>query len=414
MVTALSMPGGDAMRQARRLQDVRYDLRGEILETARALEAEGRSVVQLNLGNPGQYGLNPPDWLVDAVCDAVGSSNTYTDSRGLLHARESVAARYVERGVPSAHPDRVFLGNGVSELILMTIQALVDPGDEVLIPAPDYPLWTAALRLCGGTAVHYPCVEDDGWAPDLDRLEDLVSERTKAVVLINPNNPTGAVYPPETVRRIARIADRHGLVLLSDEIYDEIIFDDSVPFTSAAEVGDDARTITFGGLSKVWRAAGYRGGWMLLSEGLSRETDVIEGLDLLANLRLCPNTMAQHGVAAAARRFGASDVLIGPDGPLRRRRDTVVDALARIDGVDCVTPAGALYAFPRIDAARFDFDDDQDLALTLLKQECLLLSHGSGFNLTGDPHLRIVFLADEALLEDSCDRLARHLDGRRL
>jgi alanine-synthesizing transaminase len=397
------------VRQARRLESVRYDLRGEVLHTARALEADGQPVIKLNLGNPGEYGLAPPDWLVGAVQDSVRSSSTYTDSRGLLMAREAVAERYSKQGLASAHPDRVFLGNGVSELILMTIQALVDPGDEVLIPAPDYPLWTAALRLCGGTAVHYRCVEEDGWAPDLDQIEELVTSRTKAVVLINPNNPTGAVYPRETVKSLADLARRRGLVLLSDEIYDEITFNDSAQFVSAATLADEGLAITFGGLSKVWRAAGYRGGWMMLSEGLARQGNFVEGLDLLANLRLCPNTMAQHGVAAAASRFGASTDLVSAGGLLRRRRDLVVDALGEIDGVDCVTPDGALYAFPRIDPGLFDVDGDQDLVLSLLRQERLLLSHGSGFNLTDDPHLRIVYLADEDVLADSCSRLARHL-----
>ncbi|MCI9888423.1 aminotransferase class I/II-fold pyridoxal phosphate-dependent enzyme [Micrococcales bacterium 31B] len=402
-----------ALEQPSRLASVRYDLRGRILQSVERLEAAGEPVIKLNIGNPAPFDFPVPDWLVEAAERAAKDSGGYSESQGLLDARWAVSRRYHEIGV-DIKPADIFLGNGVSELIMMSVQAMIGLGDEVLLPAPDYPLWTAAVRLSGGVPVHYVCRDDNEFIPTVDDIEAAITPRTKALVLINPNNPTGALYDAATLKSLLELADRHHLVVLADEIYDEILFDDA-EFTSVSQLGEGLRYICYGGLSKVWRAAGYRAGWMVLSDALAAETAFMEGLHLLANLRLCPNVIAQRAIEAAVNQGrGGADDLVQPGGRLRVQRDVLVEALNQIDGVECVLPKGALYAFPSVDLDKFTFSGDEDLSVSLLEEEHLLVTHGTGFNLSHSPHLRFVFLAQQEILEESVSRLARHLERHRL
>lgn len=399
--------------QAAKLQSVRYDVRGPILQEAERLQAEGRTVTKLNIGNPAPFGFRAPEALVEAVARALrGDGQGYSDSRGVLPAREAVVEHYREIGIPDIGPEHVLLGNGVSELISLVLQALIDAGDEVLVPAPDYPLWTAQVTLSGGTAVHYPCVEAAGWAPDLDAIEALITPRTKALVLINPNNPTGAVYPAETVRRFARIAEAHGLVLLADEIYDRILYDDARHEHAAKHVSDTL-CITFGGLSKAWLAAGFRSGWLLLSGNRDRATGVLEGLTLLANMRMCANVPAQFAIPAALTGPQPIEALIAPGGRLAVQRDVAHRLLTEIEGVSCVKPQGALYLFPRLDPERFPIRDDQAFVIEMLRATGILVTNGTGFNYPTPDHLRFVILPDVATLEDAIGKIAGFLDTQR-
>jgi alanine-synthesizing transaminase len=394
--------------QASRLEDVRYDIRGPVLRRARQLEAAGHEIIKLNLGNPAPFGLTAPDAVVEYVTRHIGDSQGYSDARGIAPAREAVAAYYQARGVPNATPDDVFLGNGVSELIVMTLQALLNAGDEVLVPSPDYPLWTGAVSLCGGRAVHYRCAEEEGWAPDLEHVAAQVSDRTRAIVIINPNNPTGAVYPERTLRGLLSIARRHGLLVLTDEIYDQILYDGAAHH-SAAALAPDLPVLTLGGMSKTYRLAGFRSGWLVVSGPRDGIAEYLEGLELLANMRLCPNVPAQHAIPVALG--GGIDIkhLLTPGGRLRDQRDFAWQRLTAIPGVDCVQPAGALYLFPRLDPEVYKISDDQRMVIDLLEQQHVLLSHGSGFNLPSTDHLRLVFLASVEILDDAIGRLASFL-----
>lgn len=401
-----------AVRQADRLRTVRYDIRGPLLRRAREIEASGQEVVKLNIGNPAAWGLHAPDAVVQGLVDHIHDAEGYSDARGVLVAREAVAEYYAGRGVVGVGPDHVMLGNGVSELIVMTLQALLDPGDEVLVPSPDYPLWTGAVRLSGGTAVHYRCDEDDAWQPDVADVAARVTPATKALVIINPNNPTGAVYSRETLLGLLDVARQHGLLVLADEIYDHILFDGAV-HEHAAALAPDLVVLTLCGLSKNHRAAGFRSAWLAISGPRERAADYLDGLELLANLRMCPNVPAQHAIPAALADRASIDPLLQPGGRLREQRDRTWERLNAIPGVSCVKPRGALYLFARLDRDVIAVDDDEALVMDLLNAENLLVTHGTGFNLPTPDHLRMVFLAPVEVLDDACTRLERFLAGRR-
>jgi alanine-synthesizing transaminase len=396
------------LAQASRLKNVTYDIRGPVLRRARQLEAEGHQIIKLNLGNPAPFGLFAPDDVLRDVIEAIPAAQGYSDARGIQDARVAVAQSVVRHGVAGVGPDDVFLGNGVSELIVMSMQALLNTGDEVLVPSPDYPLWTGAVNLCGGHAVHYECVEEEGWQPDLDSVADQITERTKALVIINPNNPTGAVYSQEVLLGLLELARRHGLLVLTDEIYDQILYEGAVHH-SAASLAPDLLVLTFGGLSKTYRLAGFRSGWLVISGPREHAADYLDGLELLANMRLCPNVPAQHAIQTALG--GKIDInhLLVPGGRLRDQRDHAWQQLTSIPGVTCVQPAGALYLFPKLDPEVHKITDDEQMMMDFLEQQHVLLSHGSGFNLQTTDHLRLVFLAPVTVLDDAISRLATFL-----
>jgi alanine-synthesizing transaminase len=394
--------------QANRLRDVRYDIRGPVLRRARQLEADGHEILKLNLGNPAPFGLNAPESVLRDVVHSIRDAQGYSDARGIYPARLAVAESFERSGVAGVGPDDVFLGNGVSELIVMALQGLLDTGDEVLIPSPDYPLWTGAVGLCGGRAVHYRCDEQEGWAPDLGHVAEQITSRTRALVIINPNNPTGAVYSRQTLLGLLELARRHGLLVLTDEIYDQILYGDAV-HECAAALAPDLLVLTLGGLSKTHRLAGFRSGWLVVSGPRGEAAEYLEGLELLANMRLCPNVPAQYAIVPALAGHSSIAPLLQPGGRLREQRDHAWAAMNAIPGVDCVKPAGALYLFPRLDPDTHKIADDERMVIDLLEQQYLLLSHGTGFNLPTADHLRLVFLASTEVLDDAIGRLARFL-----
>ncbi len=398
--------------QASRLKNVRYDIRGPVLRRAQELENAGHRILKLNLGNPAPWGLNAPEPILADVVHNLTEAQGYSDARGIYSARVAVAQYYQTLGVRDVQPDDVFLGNGVSELIVMSLQALLNTGDEVLVPSPDYPLWTGAVTLCGGRPVHYRCDEEQGWQPDVQHVADSITPNTRAIVIINPNNPTGAVYSRETLLGLLDLARRHGLLVLADEIYDKILFDAAV-HECAAALAPDLLVLTMSGLSKTYRAAGFRSGWMAVSGPKAQADEYLEGLQLLANMRLCPNVPAQHAVQTALGGYQSIRELIKPGGRLYEQRDHAWTKLTAIPGVDCVKPAGALYLFARLDPEVHKIHDDQRMIVDLLEQQLLLLSHGSGFNLPSTDHLRMVFLAPVDVLDDATDRLARFLSTYR-
>jgi len=396
--------------QASRLADVRYDIRGPVLRRARELEAQGHEILKMNLGNPAPFGMVAPEAVLDHVAASIRVSQGYSDARGIAPAREAVARYYQRVGVPGVNPDDVYLGNGVSELIVMALQALLNPGDEVLVPSPDYPLWTGAVSLCGGRAVHYRCAEELDWNPDVEQVAAQVNDKTRALVIINPNNPTGAVYSKATLEALLDVARRHNLLVLADEIYDQILYDDAVHYC-AASLAPDLPVLSLGGMSKTYRLAGFRSGWLAVSGPREPIAEYLDGLELLANMRMCPNVPAQHAVPAALD--GGIDIshLLRPGGRLRDQRDRGWELLTAIPGVDCYKPAGALYLFPRLDPEVHKIVDDQRMVIDLLEQQHLLLTHGTGFNLPSPDHLRVVFLASVDVLDDAIGRLATFLAG---
>ncbi|MGI8760916.1 MAG: pyridoxal phosphate-dependent aminotransferase [Jatrophihabitantaceae bacterium] len=398
------------LRQSRKLADVCYDIRGPVLEEAKRLEEEGRRIIKLNIGNPAPFGFDAPDEILVDVIRNLPTAQGYCDSQGLLSARTSVVAHYQDRGVEGVDVEDVWLGNGVSELITMSLQAMLDDGDEVLVPAPDYPLWTASTCLAGGTAVHYRCEEASGWLPDIDDLAARITPRSKAIVVINPNNPTGAVYPRAVLDAIADLARAHGLVVLADEIYDKILYDDAqhVPF---AVVAPDVLTLTFNGLSKAYRLAGFRSGWLLVTGPKRHASSYLEGLAVLANMRLCANVPAQHAIQVALGGRQSIHDLVLPGGRLREQRDAALAALHEIPGVTCVRPRGALYVFPRLDPERYPIRDDQQFVLQLLREQHVLVVQGTGFNWPSPDHLRIVTLPRADDLTEAISRIGVFLAG---
>ena len=395
--------------QSAKLANVCYEIRGPVLEEAQRLEAAGHRILKLNTGNPAAFGFECPPEILEDVLRNVGSAHGYGDAKGLLSARRAVMQHYQTKGIELSLED-IYLGNGVSELIQMSMQALLDDGDEVLVPAPDYPLWTAAVSLAGGTAVHYRCDEQADWMPDLADIERKITDRTKALVVINPNNPTGAVYDEEMLLALAEVARRNRLVLCSDEIYDRILYD-GVTHTSTAALAPDLLTLTFNGLSKNYRVAGFRCGWLAVCGPKDHATSYIEGLTILANMRLCANMPAQHAVAAAL--FGRQSIqqLVLPGGRMREQRDTAYELLTQIPGVTCVKPRGALYAFPRLDPKVYKIKDDRQMVLDLLRAEKIMIVHGTGFNWPEPDHFRLVTLPPASELADAITRIGSFLDG---
>ena len=399
--------------QSTKLQDVLYEIRGPVHDHAARLEAEGHRILKLNIGNPAPFGFEAPDVIMRDMIQALPQAQGYSDSKGILSARRAVVTRYeLVDGFPRFDVDSVFLGNGVSELITMTLQALLDNGDQVLIPAPDYPLWTASTSLAGGTPVHYLCDETNGWQPDIADLESKITPRTKAMVVINPNNPTGAVYSREVLQQMADLARKHQLLLLADEIYDKILFDDST-HVSLATVAPDLLCLTFNGLSKAYRVAGYRSGWLVVTGPTEHATSFIEGISLLANMRLCPNVPAQHAIQVALGGHQSIDDLVLPGGRLLEQRDIAWEKLNEIPGVSCVKPRGALYVVPRLDPEVHDIVDDEKLVLDLLLEEKILLTQGTGFNWPAPDHLRIVTLPWARDLAKAIERLGNFLASYR-
>jgi alanine-synthesizing transaminase len=394
--------------QAGRLSNVRYDIRGPVLRRARQLEAAGHEIIKLNLGNPAPFGLDAPEDVLNEVVKHIADAQGYSDARGIQSARQAVAQYFDRRGVAGVTADDVYLGNGVSELIVMALQALLDTDDEVLVPSPDYPLWTGAINLCGGRAVHYRCDEQADWQPDLEHLASRISARTRALVIINPNNPTGALYSRETLLGMLDIARANRLMVFTDEIYDQILYDGAV-HSPAAALAPDLLVLTLGGLSKTYRLAGFRSGWLVVSGPREDAADYLDGLELLANMRLCPNVPAQHAIEPALG--GRVDIthLLQPGGRLWDQRDHAWRAMTAIPGITCYRPAGALYLFPRLDPEVYPIADDERMMMDLLEQQHVLLSHGSGFNLPTTDHLRLVFLASVPLLDDAIGRIATFL-----
>jgi alanine-synthesizing transaminase len=396
------------VRQSPKLAGVSYDVRGPVLDEAERLAAAGADILRLNIGNPAAFGFAAPAEITEGIRAGLATAHGYGPSRGLPEACEAVARYHRGRGVADAAADRVWLGNGVSELIAMTLQALLADGDEVLVPAPDYPLWTATVTLCGGRPVHYRCDEGSGWLPDLADVRTKVTARTRALVVINPNNPTGAVYPVETVAGLAGVAREHGLLLLSDEIYDQILYDGAVHHPTAA-LAPDLLCLSYGGLSKAYLVAGYRAGWVLASGPTRAAREYLDGLTVLANLRLCPNMAGQLAIPPALDRCRDVAGLVLPGGRLHEQRDVAWRLLTGIPGVSCVRPQGALYAFPRLDPAVYPVDDDEALVLRFLREERVLLVPGRGFNWPRPDHLRVVTLPPAGQLADALGRLAAFL-----
>ncbi len=396
------------VNKSQKLDHVLYDIRGPVLDEAKRLEEEGRKILKLNIGNPAPFGFEAPEEILVDMIRNLPSAQGYSDSQGILSARTAIVQHYQTRGIETATVDDIWLGNGVSELIQMALQALLDEGDEVLVPAPDYPLWTASVSLADGKAVHYLCDESNGWLPDIDDINAKITSRTKAIVIINPNNPTGAVYPDATLQAIAEIARRHKLVVMADEIYDKILYDDAVhvPFASVAP---DLLTLTFNGLSKAYRVAGFRAGWLMVTGPKRRAGSYLEGIQMLANMRLCANVPAQHAIQTALGGRQSIKDLILPGGRLLAQRDAAVTALRAIPGVSVYEPKGALYVFPKLDPEIYKISDDQQFVLQLLRATHVLVVQGTGFNWPHTDHLRIVTLPRAEDLTEAIGRIGEFL-----
>ncbi|MDC1145178.1 pyridoxal phosphate-dependent aminotransferase [Porticoccaceae bacterium] len=391
-----------------KLADVCYDIRGPVLDHANWLEDQGQKVIKLNIGNPGAFGFDAPDEIFQDVIQNLREAQGYSHSKGLFSARKAVMQRYQAQGIETATVDDVIMGNGVSELIVMAMQALLNPGDEILIPSPDYPLWTAAVSMAGGTPVHYRCDEQDNWQPDMQDIASKINSNTKGIVIINPNNPTGAVYSEAILKQLAATAERNNLVVFADEIYDRIIYDDAVHIPLASLV-NQVLCLTFNGLSKTYRMAGFRSGWMLISGAKECAADYIEGLEMLASMRLCANAPAMLAVQTALGGRQSIDDLITPGGRLYEQRNLAHQLITAIPGVSCVKPQSAMYLFPKLDPEIYPIVDDEQFVLNLLREERILMVQGSAFNLADTQHFRIVFLPAADQLTESIDRFAQFL-----
>ena len=400
------------IERSKKLDGVCYDIRGPVAREAKRMEEEGHRILKLNIGNPAPFGFEAPDEILKHVIHNLPTAQGYTDSQGIYPARVAVAQYYQQRGILSAGADDVYIGNGVSELILMSLQALLDNGDEVLIPSPDYPLWTAAVNLAGGKAVHYRCDEEQDWYPDLQDMRSKITSRTRALVLINPNNPTGAVYERAVLEDIIALAREFGLVILSDEIYDKILYDGATHI-STASLCEDLLVLTFGGLSKNYRIAGFRVGWLFISGARLAARSYIEGLNILASMRLCANVPCQHAVQTALGGYQSINELVVPGGRLYDQMDLAHRLVNEIDGISCYRPKGAMYLFPKIDRKRFPIKDDELFVLDFLRQYKVLLVHGRAFNWPEPDHFRIVFLPHKEQLEQAIGKLAQFLPNYR-
>ena len=398
--------------QSDKLGNVCYDIRGPVLEEAKKLEEEGHQILKLNIGNPAAFGFNAPDEILHDVIHNLSAAQGYCDSKGLFSARKAIMQECQRLDVRNIEIDDIYLGNGVSELITMAMQALLNDGDEVLVPAPDYPLWTAAVSLSGGTAVHYVCDEQEDWFPSIGDIESKINSSTRALLIINPNNPTGAVYSRDLLLQMIELCRKHELILFADEIYSKIVYDDAVHIP-AASLCDDVFIVSFNGLSKSYRLAGFRSGWMILSGPKEHASSYIEGLEILTNMRLCANVPAQFAVQTALGGYQSINDLILPGGRLKQQRDIAWQLLTEIPGVSCVKPRGAIYMFPKLDPSIYKIDDDVALIMDILEQEQILLVQGSAFNIEDTQHLRLVFLPRVDELEPAVAGIARVLEKYR-
>jgi alanine-synthesizing transaminase len=411
-MTSAKKPAIKRLAKSNKLANVCYDIRGPVLQRARQMEDEGQRIIKLNIGNPASFGFEVPEEIMQDVIRNMGNAGGYTDSKGLFAPRKAIMHQTQSKHIQGVTVDDIIIGNGVSELIVMAMQALVNNGDQVLVPMPDYPLWTAAVTLAGGTARHYLCDEATGWLPDLKDIEAKITANTRGIVVINPNNPTGALYPRETLEGIIEIARHHDLVIFADEIYDKVLYDENV-HTSIASLADDVLFVTFNGLSKNYRTCGYRAGWMVISGEKDHASDYIEGLNMLASMRLCANVPGQLAIQTALGGYQSIEDLVAPAGRLCKQRDLAYDMLTAIPGVTCVKPKAAMYLFPKLDPTIYPIEDDQQFILDLLLEEKVLLVQGTGFNWKTADHFRVVFLPNIDDLTEAMKRIARFLENYR-
>ncbi|MFT7110605.1 MAG: alanine-synthesizing transaminase [Psychrobacter glaciei] len=397
------------IHKSNKLANVFYDIRGPVLDAAKRMEEEGHRILKLNVGNPAAFDLKAPDEILKDVIHQLPNAEGYSDSKGIYSARKAVMQYCQQKGISGVNIEDIYLGNGVSELIVMSLQGLLNNGDEILIPAPDYPLWTGAATLAGGTPIHYICDEESDWYPDIDDIKSKITKNTKAIVLINPNNPTGALYPKEVLLDILEVARQNNLVVLSDEIYDKIIFDE-VEHVSTASLANDLLIITFNGLSKSYRLAGFRSGWLVVSGAKHKAKDYLEGLDMLSSMRLCANVPAQYAIQTALGGYQSINDLIKPGGRIYEQRILSHKLINDIPGLSCTLPKGALYAFVKMDQARFNIKNDEQMVLDLLEQEKILVVHGRAFNWPEPDHFRIVFLPRADDLEIAIGKMARFFE----
>jgi alanine-synthesizing transaminase len=400
------------IQKSAKLANVCYDIRGPIMDRARQMEEDGHKIIKLNIGNLAVFGFDAPEEIQQDMIRNLPNSAGYSDSKGIFAARKAVMHETQKQGILGVTLDDIYLGNGASELIVMATNGLLDDGDELLLPSPDYPLWTAAASLSGGTPVHYRCEEANGWMPDLDDIRAKVTPRTKGIVVINPNNPTGALYADELLKGIVAIAREHGLVIFADEVYDKVLYD-GVKHTPLASLSQDVVTLTFNSLSKSYRSCGYRAGWMVISGDKKRARDYIEGLNMLSNMRLCANVPGQWAIQTALGGHQSINELVGEGGRLRKQRDLAHQLITAIPGVSCVKPRAALYMFPKLDPKIYPVQDDQDFFLQLLEETKVMLVQGTGFNWPDADHFRIVFLPHEDDLREAIGRVARFLETAR-
>ncbi len=400
-------------KKSTRLDELRYDIRGPVFDKAQQLQREGYKITSLNIGNPAAFGFEAPDEIIHDIIMNIRNAQGYADSRGLFAARKAVMHYYQTRGILNSEIEDIYIGNGVSELITLSMTALLNTGDEVLIPSPDYPLWTTAVGLAGGKPVHYICDEASDWNPDLKDIASKINSNTKAIVLINPNNPTGAVYEKEVVEGIVRLAEKHKLIVFADEIYDKILYDGAVHYTTAG-MSEDTLIVTMGGMSKNYRAAGFRGGWMILTGAKHKAKSYIEGLSFLASMRLCANVIMQYGIQTALGGYQSIDDLVKPSGRLYKQMNLAHQKLIDIPGVSCVKPKGALYLFPKFDLKKFSFKDDHDFVMSLLEDQRILVVGGQGFNFKQPDHFRIVFLPHLEQLTLAMDKIGHHFENFRV
>lgn len=401
-----------SIAQSDKLNDICYDIRGPVLEIAKQLEEEGHQILKLNIGNPAPFGFNAPDEILYDVIHNLSAAQGYSDSRGLFSARKAIMQECQRLNISQVEIDDIYLGNGVSELISMSVQALINDGDEVLIPAPDYPLWTASVSLSGGKPVHYVCDENADWFPSVTDIESKINSNTRAIVIINPNNPTGSVYSKEILRELTELARKYKLIIFADEIYSKIIYEDA-EFVPVASLSEDVFTVSFNGLSKSYRLAGFRSGWMVLSGPKHSANSYIEGLEILSNMRLCANVPGQFAIQTALGGYQSINELVMPGGRLKQQRDVTLKLLREIPGVSCVKPMGAIYLFPRLDPQVYKIENDMQLILDILEQERVLLVQGSAFNIQDSQHFRIVFLPREDELHEAVQKIGKVLAQHR-
>ena len=400
------------IQKSAKLANVLYDIRGPIMDAARQMEDEGQKIIKLNLGNLAVFGFDAPEEIQQDMIRNLPNSAGYSDSKGIFAARKAVMHYTQQQGIKAVTLDDIYLGNGASELITMATNALLDDGDELLLPMPDYPLWTAATSLSGGTPVHYLCDEANGWMPSLDDIRAKITPRTKGIVVINPNNPTGVMYSDDLLKGIIAIAREHGLVILADEVYDKVLYD-GVKHTALGSLSDDVLTLTFNSLSKSYRSCGYRAGWLVVSGDKKNATDYIEGLNMLSNMKLCSNVPGQWAIQTALGGYQSINDLVGEGGRLRRQRDLAYALITAIPGVSCVKPQAALYMFPKLDPAVYPIADDRQFFLELLRETRVMLVQGTGFNWPQPDHFRIVFLPHEDDLREAIGRIAKFLEHYR-